>query len=107
MIKHVTHNELDKIKWDNCIDHANNTLIYAYSWFLDVVSPNWEALVYNDYEAVMPLTHKRKFLINYLYQPFFTQQLGVFSRFENQAELTRSFLVSIPTKFKYIDVNLN
>lgn len=107
MIRHVTHSEIDKIKWDNCIDHANNTLIYAYSWFLDIVSPNWDALVYNDYEAVMPLTHKRKFLINYLYQPFFTQQLGVFSRFENQAELTRSFLLSIPAKFRYIDINLN
>lgn len=107
LIKHLTHTEIDKTKWDLCIEKASNSFIYAYSWFLDVVSPNWEALVYGDYEAVMPLTCKKKFYFNYLHQPFFTQQLGVFSRFENQSELTRTFLMVLPAKFKYIDINLN
>ena len=27
--------EIDKAKWDHCIDNAGNGLIYAYSFYLD------------------------------------------------------------------------
>ncbi len=107
MINYLKHTEIDKTKWDNCIANANNGLIYAYSWYLDIISPNWDALILDDYEAIMPLTHKRKYFISYLSQPFFTQQLGVFSKFESQAILVNEFLNSIPAKFKLIDINLN
>ena len=62
-IKYLSHNNIDLKKWDICIQNAYNSLIYAESWYLDIVSPNWEALVYNDYEYVMPLPLKRKCLI--------------------------------------------
>ncbi len=39
----------------------------------------WDALVLDDYQAVMPLTWRSKFGIRYLYQPAFTQQTGIFS----------------------------
>jgi hypothetical protein len=63
--------------------------------------------VLNNYEAVMPLTHRKKFFLSYLFQPFFTQQLGVFSKNESQALLVQEFLNAIPSKFKLIDINLN
>ncbi|MFY7732266.1 MAG: hypothetical protein ACOVSR_02200 [Bacteroidia bacterium] len=107
MINYLKHTEIDKTKWDYCISHASNTIIYAYAWYLDIVSPNWDALVLNDYEAVMPLTHRKKYFISYLFQPFFTQQLGVFSKNESQALLVQDFLNAIPSKFKLIDINLN
>lgn len=107
MITYLKHNEIDKIKWDNSITHANNSIIYAFSWYLDIMSPNWDALVLNDYEAVMPLTHRKKYFVSYLFQPFFTQQLGVFSRLDSQAILVNDFLNHIPTKFKLIDIHLN
>jgi hypothetical protein len=78
MIKHLTQDQINRDKWDNCIRNAPNELIYAYSWYLDVVSPAWEALIINDYKAVFPLPVKRKFGIKYLAQPLFTQQLGWF-----------------------------
>ncbi len=80
---------------------------YALSWWLDVVEPRWDALIMGDYEAVMPLTWNRKFGIPYLYQPFFTQQLGVFSPKEINPKQTCDFLAAIPERFKYIDINLN
>lgn len=80
---------------------------YAYSWWLDVVSPGWEALVEDNYMAVMPLTRNRKFGFDYLFQPFFTQQLGVFSQEMLSQAKVSSFLDSIPAKYSYIDIQLN
>ena len=57
-IHYLTNREIDKIKWDECIDKADNGLVYAYSFYLDHMAKQWDALVWNDYEAVMPLTWK-------------------------------------------------
>jgi hypothetical protein len=77
------------------------------SWWLDVVSPGWEALVQDDYIAVMPLTRKRRFGIDYLYQPYLTQQLGVFSPNKPEPEDVDQFLKAIPEKIMYVDIHLN
>jgi len=82
-------------------------MIYAYSWFLDLVNDRWEGLVMNDYEAVMPLTPGRKMGIDYLFQPRFTQQLGVFSQLHLTDKIVRDFLDKIPAKYQFIEINLN
>src|ERR1044071_9207251 len=79
-IQYLTYKEIDKVKWDACIDNADNGLIYAYSFYLDHLALHWDALVFNDYEIVMPLTWNKKYGIYYLYQPFLTAQLGVFGK---------------------------
>lgn len=107
MIRHLTYNEVDTEKWDECIRNSLNGMIYAYSWYLDLVNEHWEALVKNDYECVMPLTPGKKFGISYLYQPNFTQQLGIFSRNHLTAQLVQEFLDAIPRRFRFIEINLN
>ena len=105
MIRHLEHNNIDKKKWDLTIAECGN--VYAYSWYLDIVHPDWEALVEDDYQSVMPLTEGKKFGINYLYQPYFVQQLGVFSKKTVTLEKTDSFLKSIPSKYKFAEIRLN
>ena len=105
-IQHLTNQQVDKSKWDDCIEKAGNGLIYSFSFYLDHLAKNWEALVLNDYEAVMPLTWNKKYGIHYLYQPFLTAQLGLFGNKIN-AELLESFLKAIPAKFKYWDIYFN
>ena len=107
MIKYLTHQQIDKTKWDECIEHSLNPLIYGYSWYLDESAPNWDALILDDYEAVFPLTHAKKYFINYLYQPLFTQQLGLFYKNLLGAELLEEFLNAIPKKFRFVDIALN
>jgi hypothetical protein len=107
MIQFLTHDNIDKTKWDLCIQQSINSFVYGYSWYLDVLAPRWNALVLNDYEAVMPLTGNRKLFIHYLYQPFFTQQLGVFSRSTLTQKQLHSFIESIPDKYRFVDINLN
>ena len=105
-IKYLRHQEVDKSKWDICIDKADNDLIYAYSFYLDHMAKHWDALVLNDYEAVMPLTWNKKFGFYYLYQPFLTAQLGVFGK-KNTEEQIDNFINAIPNSFRLIEISLN
>ena len=105
-ISYLTYDQIDKNKWDICIDHAPNGLIYAYSFYLDAMSKNWDALVLNDYEIVMPLTWNKKYGIHYLYQPPFTACLGIFGD-QLSAQKINMFLNVIPSKFRYWDIYFN
>ena len=110
MITYLKHGQIDNTLWDECIAKAVNGNVYAWSWYLDEVHQGWEALVeINDdkYLSVMPLTCKRKYGINYLCQPFFVQQLGVFSLQPITAEKVKSFLEAIPKKYRLIEIRLN
>src|SRR6187431_3242733 len=107
MIQFLNHSSIDKTKWDLCIEQSVNSFVYGYSWYLDVLAPNWNALVLNDYEAVMPLTGNRKLFIHYLFQPFFTQQLGVFSRSTLTQKQLGAFIGAVPDKYRFVDINLN
>jgi lipid II:glycine glycyltransferase (peptidoglycan interpeptide bridge formation enzyme) len=107
MIRRITHKEIDKKLWDNCILNSQNENIYPYSEYLDIVSPGWDGLVLNNYQAVFPVTHKRKFGINYLIQPPNAQQLGLFSVSDIDAETEAKFLKYLSDEFSYINIQIN
>jgi hypothetical protein len=105
VISYLENKEIDYAKWDFCLSESSNRLVYANSWYLDLVCDDWDALVLNDYEAVMPLPKRKKWGIQYVYQPFFCQQLGIFS---NQSGLDVDvFLEAIPKHFKYVELNIS
>lgn len=104
-IQHLRHNDIDFEKWDNAMNLCANRLCYAYSWFLNIVSPNWEALVSEDFNFLMPLPVKRKYKIPYIVQPHLAQQLGVFSAFEINDEVLQLFIKNIP--YYSYEINLN
>lgn len=106
-IEYQRHNQINCEKWDVAISHAHNRLVYAFSWYLDIVSPGWEALATPGYELVMPLTKSSKYGISYLAQPLLTQQLGVFSKEVITQQQVQEFLSAIPKKMLYININLN
>lgn len=107
MIRFLQHQMIDKPRWDECIDHAMNGNLYAISWFLDIVSPGWCALIDGEYVKVFPLPVSSKAGIHYIMQPLFTQQLGLFYKSVSTEENAEEFLKSIPPEYKYIDFNLN
>jgi hypothetical protein len=104
-IKYLKHEQIDKKRWDECIENSSNGIIYTYSWYLDVVAPGWEALIAGDYEAVMPLPVRKKFGVRYVSTPYFTQQLGVFGNIEKND--VSEFILCIPSGYKFISLNLN
>ena len=102
-ISYLSHAGIDKLKWDRCIETAANGLIYASSYYLDAMSDNWDALILNDYEVVMPLVWKKKYGFNYLYQPFFIGSLGIFGNVSDKT--VNQLLNAIPNQFKYADID--
>ncbi len=107
MLRYLRNREIDKKKWDECINSSINGLVYAQSWYLDIVVPQWDALIENDYETLMPLPVKQKYGIPYLIQPKLVQQLGIFSANTISEELVANFLKQIPRKFIWREFNLN
>lgn len=107
MIQYLRRKEIDIDKYDNCIQNASNSRIYALSYYLDIVADNWDALVLNDYEAVMPLPWRSKYFIRYIYTPCWTQQLGVFSIPQLSTELIDQFTKAIPKKFLKTSIYFN
>jgi hypothetical protein len=107
MIKYLEHTQIDLVKWDNCISHSLNRRVYACSWYLNLVSPGWDALVDGDYERVFPLTRKRKLTVSYLAQPYFSQQLGVFSPGVITELQVDEFMKAVPQKFRFTEIHLN
>lgn len=103
-LKYIANKEIDTHKWDRCIGNSANSRVYAFSWFLDRAAKHWDALVWGDYEFVMPLTFKRKLGITYLYQPTFCQQLGIFP--EPPKQIVEKFAQNISEKFRYIQIQV-
>ena len=72
---------------------------------MNATSPNWDALILNDYETVFPLPIKSKFGFTYLSQPPFTSQLGAFGKLNLDIEFL--FFNYIISHYKLIDLELN
>ncbi|MES2388847.1 MAG: hypothetical protein V4543_12670 [Bacteroidota bacterium] len=82
----LSRDEINSADWDQCVESSVSAIIYALSAYLDCVAPgNWQGLVYTDeitgkYLAVMPVCINRRRIVPVIFQPFFTQQSGVFYR---------------------------
>lgn len=107
MIKYLKHEEINFKLWDNCIENSINGYIYAYSWYLNIVAGEWDALVEDNYVRVFPLPYRKKYGIKYIYQPPFTQQLGLFSTALQGFAKVHEFILAIPKEFKLVEINLN
>ncbi|MDF1574880.1 MAG: hypothetical protein P1P86_06765 [Bacteroidales bacterium] len=106
-ISFIKRKEIQVEKWDHLIAGSTAETLYPYSWYLDAVAENWSALVAEDYRFVMPVVWKKKAGMKYIYQPFYTQQLGVFSREYVEPELIRKMLHILYKKFRFAGMNLN
>jgi hypothetical protein len=103
--KILRHNISSK-KWNQCIENSENARIYALTWYLDAVTDKqWDALVFNDYQVVMPLPYQKKFGVKIYFQPIFCQQLGIFWKGRLQKGLVDAFLNAIPGKFYLLSLN--
>jgi hypothetical protein len=104
-IHFLKRNEIDTEKWNTCIDNATNGLIYSYSFYLDGVCDNWDAIVADDYKSVFPLPWRKKTGIKYLYAPPFIQQLGLTGNY-NMSIIENIFSL-VRKHYKYGDILFN
>lgn len=85
----VHGHDVNRDKWDACVQGANNALVYGASWWMDHMADNWTGIIMNDYDAVMPVPWRKKWGVKYHYDLPFTQQLGIF--FHNELTQIRPF----------------
>ena len=106
MIKYIKHQDIDKDKWNECVWNSPNGLAYVFTWYLDIVAQEWDALVEDNYISVFPLPIKK--VRNFVYLSTF---LGSTVRFilKNSYYTRKSlqFLKHIPSHIRFIDYNLN
>lgn len=95
MIHLVKNQDIDKERWNNIVENSKFSDVYAFSWYLDIVCPNWEGLILNDYEAVFPLPIKKKFCFKYLVQPTLSQRYSIYSLREISKEEKNLFFTEI------------
>jgi hypothetical protein len=104
-IRYIKHQDINAEKWGHCIENAGNSRVYANIWHLDRTAIIWDALVWGDYEFVMPLPVRKKWGISYVYQPLFCQQLGIFPK--PTKIIAELFFQLLFEKFRYCDVHIN
>jgi len=107
-IRFLKRQQIDTARWDACITQSNNRLIYAFHSYLDTMTDgHWDALIWEDYRAVMPLTWRRKYGITYLAQPPFTQQTGIFAPETPPTHLILAFLRAASGRYPFVEIFLN
>lgn len=104
MIEYLSNNEIDKSRWDACLSGIPYCKPYAYSWYLDIMAPGWEALVDDDYDSVFPVPAFRKYGLYYIATPVFLQQLGIFSPDNNVFVKLDEYLSFMPRFYRLVDL---
>lgn len=104
-IRYVQGHEVDKLKWDACVSNASNGLIFASKIFLDMLSDNWNAIIIDDYKAVMPLPWKKTLVISHYYRVPFLAQGGLFG--DVDLSLYKQIRKKIFNKIKFGDLVFN
>jgi hypothetical protein len=106
-IKYLNNGDINFVRWDNCINTAFNGNIFAYSWYLNILSDGWCALVMGDYKYVMPLIHNTLFKKNIITSHVLGEKLGVYTNELLTEEIVNKFLDAIPPDYSYIKMCLN
>lgn len=106
MIAYLTNGEIDRSRWDACLAEVPGIKPYAWSWYLDIMAPGWDALVDDDYCSLFPLPRSKKFGFNYLATPVFLQQLGLFTPDGDRQKIASEFIFFMPEVYRLIDLNI-
>lgn len=95
----VCASAINRTKWNQCVLNAANGLIYMQFEYLNAVTDQWDAIIVNDYETVMPIPWRRKGGIKYAYTPAFIQQLGLVGNLKDLPFL--AIIKLLQSRFKY------
>ena len=106
MIVYLRNEEIDREKWDGCLAEIPGLKPYPWSWYLDIMAPDWEALIDDDYDSLFPLPAFRKYGFRYVATPLFLQQLGSFTPDSDKQGKAEEFLGFMPEFFRLIDLSV-
>ncbi|MBD0400649.1 GNAT family N-acetyltransferase [Flammeovirga sp. EKP202] len=100
----IKRNKLDTDLWDECINTSPQSLLFAHSWYLDIVAPDWWGVVvqeHNKYVWVMPFPVYQKAHRLFIKMPLFTPELGYFSTLEQPERFLKEAITLIQNHIPY------
>lgn len=104
-IRYLASSEIDPVKWDECLARSGNGLIYGSRIYLDMMADHWNAVVINDYDAIMPLPWKKKWLFRSYYHVPFLPQTGIYGNVD--PALFKQITKVVFKKIRYGEIFLN
>ena len=110
MLRYLPHHQINFAAWDECVAASEQRIIYAFSWYLNSVCRQWDAIVEEQegvYHSVFPLPLQQRFGQLYCQQPFFTQQLGLFTTTASKVKEVAPYLQLVPDKYNHVHLQLN
>ncbi len=98
-IKYIKNKDIDMILWNKCISRAQNGDVFGYSWYLDAVCLEWDALIVGDYQAVFPIPINKIAGIKGMNYPLFFNKSNLYISKDIDSGLSSDFLKNLPLKF--------
>ncbi|OFX88370.1 MAG: hypothetical protein A2W99_07820 [Bacteroidetes bacterium GWF2_33_16] len=106
-ITYLHNDEINFVRWDNCINTSFNGNIFAYSWYLNILCDNWCGLIMGDYKYVMPLLHNTFMKKEIITTQILGNKLGVYTNELLTEEIVNQFFDAIPSDYSYVKTCLN
>jgi hypothetical protein len=112
VIHFLRYAQLDLAAWDACVAAADQPVPYAQTAWLRATAGRWDALVERaegtgQYLSVLPLPVKRRPWGREVYQPAFTQQLGLLTTAASQHRELEQYLALTTGRYSRLYTQLN
>lgn len=104
-IRYIEGPGLDKSRWDVIIRDDPNGSLFATSLFLDLMTDGWDAIIFGDYEALLPLPVRKRWGYGYVHTIPFCGPFAVYGPAASHININ-AMLDAIPAHFIRCDVNL-
>ncbi|MEQ1733187.1 MAG: hypothetical protein ABL940_05910 [Bacteroidia bacterium] len=96
----IHNSKIDTIKWNALLDAETYDAVFGYTWYLNAVDADWQAVIVNDYEAVCAVCYGKVLTVKSLQNPVFTPQLGVYGN-KNYAKAITHYLNKLFKLIRY------
>lgn len=103
--RYIKRSALDKSRWDLIVRDDPNGSLFATTFFLDVMSDGWDAIIYGDYDALLPLPVRVRWGYRYVHTIPFCGPLAVYGPAASHININ-AMLGAIPPGIIRCDVNI-
>jgi hypothetical protein len=97
----VSSKNINRQKYAECIASDNHATTFVEPWYLDITADEWMVLTDETYSTVFPFSVRKKFGVDYIYQPFFNRCTGIYG--ENKKEIIHSITEGSLNRFRFWD----
>lgn len=104
-VRYIRGCDLDRERWDKLMQSAPNVDLFGSSVFLDAMTDGWDAVVFGDYEAALPLPVRLRWGVRYICTLPFCGPFSIYGSL-GAGYTSAQMLAAIPRDLVRCDLNL-